>query len=90
MKWESPHILLSCGYDKNIRKWDMRTGDCEQSWEDPYYSTVYCFDTDNYCTIVTGTGSYGRAVLWDTRVKTHIQVKIYRKWKNCYFNNNFF
>lgn len=76
IKWEDPFTFLTCGYDKNIRQWDIRCGDCQQSWEDPFYSTVYCFETDNCCTILAGTQNNGRVVLWDKRQRKYLQVKI--------------
>ncbi|KAK4882803.1 hypothetical protein RN001_006122 [Aquatica leii] len=74
LKWETPHLLLSCGYDKYIRCWDTRLGKCVQAWLDPFYSTVFCFDTDNLCTLVTGAQSHGRVVLWDKRSPRYVQT----------------
>ncbi|KAF5299508.1 hypothetical protein FQR65_LT01091 [Abscondita terminalis] len=74
LKWESLHTVLSCGYDKNVRCWDLRIGKCVQSWVDPFYSTVYCIDTDNFCTLLSGTQSHGRVVLWDMRSTRYVQV----------------
>lgn len=74
MKWESEKILLACGYDSCVRKWDLRIGTCVQSWEDPFEATVYCLDTDKSCTLITGTQSYGRVVLFDTRQTKYVQV----------------
>ena len=74
MKWKDDNTLLTCGYDTHVRRWDLRTGACEQSWEDPYQSTVYCLDTDRQCTIITGTQSHGRCTLFDTRHKKYVQL----------------
>ncbi|XP_044259819.1 F-box/WD repeat-containing protein 4 isoform X2 [Tribolium madens] len=74
MKWESPTVLWSAGYDSCIRRWDLRTGNCEQAMEDPCGATVYCFEYDYFNTIVSGTYSHGRAVLWDTRQNNFVQM----------------
>lgn len=73
-RWENSNIIWSCGYDARLCRWDLRTGRCEQSWEDPFYSALYCLDYDNFCTALTGCQSHGRTVLWDTRQKKYIQV----------------
>ncbi|KAB0801712.1 hypothetical protein PPYR_03898 [Photinus pyralis] len=74
LKWEDPHTLLSCGYDKSIRNWDMRSGQCVQVWTDPFNATIYCFETDNCCTLVAGTQTNGRVVLWDMRTVRYVQM----------------
>lgn len=75
MKWDNPQCLYTCGYDMQIRRWDMRIGRNVQNWDDPFISTVYCLDTDNCYTIISGTSTYGRTVLWDTRTKKCVQVR---------------
>lgn len=73
-RWETANIIWSCGYDACLRRWDLRTGKCEQYWEDPFYSPLYCLDYDDFCTALTGCQSHGRVVLWDTRQKNYVQV----------------
>lgn len=74
MKWDNPNCLYTCGYDSQVRRWDMRVGDLVQCWDDPFQSTVYSLETDNLCTVISGTSNYGRAVLWDTRMTNFVQV----------------
>ncbi|CAD1475641.1 unnamed protein product [Heterotrigona itama] len=73
MVWNSPQILLTCGYDTYIRKWDLRTGTCVYSWPDPTDATVYCLSTDYQHTMITGTKFNCKAVLWDQRQKNYVQ-----------------
>ncbi|XP_076758762.1 F-box/WD repeat-containing protein 4 [Xylocopa sonorina] len=73
MVWDSPYILLTCGYDSCIRKWDLRTGTCVYSWPDPTDSTLYCISSDYQYTMITGTKFNCKAVLWDQRQKNYIQ-----------------
>lgn len=76
IKWESPNSLWSCGYDSCVRRWDTRTGKCEQILLDPLGATIYCFEYDYYNTIISGTQSNGRVVLWDTRQNRYVQVSL--------------
>lgn len=75
IKWESPNIVWTCGYDTCLRRWDLRMRQCAQHWEDPYTATVYCLDYDNYCSAITGVQNHGRTVLWDTRQQVYMQVR---------------
>ncbi|XP_031843131.1 F-box/WD repeat-containing protein 4 [Nomia melanderi] len=74
MVWDNPQILLTCGYDTYIRKWDLRTGTCVSAWGDPTDATVYCISSDYYNTMITGTQSNCKAVLWDQRQKSYVQL----------------
>ncbi|KAF5276056.1 hypothetical protein FQA39_LY00852 [Lamprigera yunnana] len=84
LKWENPYTLLSCGYDKNVRYWDLRIGKCVRTWCDPFYATVYCIDTDNCCTLLSGTQSHGRVVLWDMRSVRYIQLYFMETCRNSF------
>lgn len=79
LHWENASTLLTCGYDGYLRKWDMRTGECEQKWGDPHDSALYCLASDDLYTVVTGANVFGRVVLWDQRLKNYIQVSIFHK-----------
>ncbi|XP_063912481.1 F-box/WD repeat-containing protein 4 [Zophobas morio] len=74
LKWESASVLWSCGYDSYLRRWDLRTGKCEQALGDPNFATVYCFQYDHVNSIISGTNSHGRVVLWDTRQDNYVQM----------------
>ncbi|CAB3999277.1 F-box WD repeat-containing 4 [Paramuricea clavata] len=70
LKFESPNILLSCGYDTAVRLWDMRIGGscCVKKWDDPHDSAVYCVESDKKWMILSGTYRYGVVRLWDKRM----------------------
>lgn len=79
MKWETPHTLLSCGYDTNVRLWDMRLNNysassCVLKWEDPHDSVVYCVDSDNKWMVISGTNRYGVVRIWDKRFRKCVQM----------------
>ncbi|CAK9824330.1 F-box/WD repeat-containing protein 4 [Anthophora retusa] len=74
MVWDSPQILLTCGYDSYIRKWDLRTGTCVYSWPDPTDATLYCISSDYQYTMITGTKFNCKAVLWDQRQQNYVQL----------------
>lgn len=84
LKWEGAYMLMSCGYDNCVRNWDMRSGQCVQMWIDPFHSTVYCFETDSCCTLLSGTQSNGRVVLWDMRSVRHVQMYFMEACKKSY------
>lgn len=67
---ENESTIISCGYDTNIRIWDLRQngGKCVLKWEDPHDSVVYCMATDLNVTVISGTSRYGLVRLWDKRV----------------------
>lgn len=67
LKFDSPHTLLSCGYDTILRMWDMRTQTCVCEWEEPFDYAVYCVDSDNNTSIFTGTARSSMTRLWDKR-----------------------
>ncbi|KAJ8961425.1 hypothetical protein NQ318_014672, partial [Aromia moschata] len=60
IRWDSPSTLWSCGYDTYLKRWDLRTGRCEQIFRDPHASALYCLDYDYCNTIMTGTQMHGR------------------------------
>lgn len=74
LKYETPHTLLSCGYDATVRLWDTRSGQCVYEWEDPFDTTLYCLQSDRDNTIVTGSSRYGMLRLWDKRKSQPVQV----------------
>ncbi|OXB67334.1 hypothetical protein ASZ78_010892 [Callipepla squamata] len=67
--YETPSLLLSCGYDTYIRYWDIRTSTrkCVQEWEEPHDSALYCIRTDGNHMIASGSSYYGVVRLWDKR-----------------------
>lgn len=74
IKWESANVVWTCGYDGCLRRWDLRTIKCVQSWDDPFGATICSFDYDNCCTVITGVQFHGRTVLYDTRKRHFVQV----------------
>uniref|UniRef100_A0A1B6GCN2 F-box domain-containing protein n=1 Tax=Cuerna arida TaxID=1464854 RepID=A0A1B6GCN2_9HEMI len=70
IRWESPDVFLTCGYDTVIRLWDLRLGRCVQAWTDPFNAPGYCLATDQHYSIMCGTAHNGRAQLWDKRLST--------------------
>ncbi|XP_064630834.1 F-box/WD repeat-containing protein 4-like [Lineus longissimus] len=74
LQFETPHTLLSCGYDTYIRLWDMRVKACVQKWEEPFDQTVYCTQRYGEYAILSGTARYGMARLWDKRMSHPIQM----------------
>ncbi|XP_076678713.1 F-box/WD repeat-containing protein 4 isoform X2 [Andrena cerasifolii] len=74
MVWDNPHVLLTCGYDTYIRKWDMRTGTCVYSWPDPTDATLYCLSSDYCYSMIAGTQFNCKTVLWDQRQKNYVQL----------------
>lgn len=79
LKWETPYTLLSCGYDTNIRLWDMRLNNhcvssCVLKWEDPHDSVVYCIESDNKWMVVSGTNRYGVVRIWDKRFRKCVRM----------------
>ncbi|XP_010160076.1 PREDICTED: F-box/WD repeat-containing protein 4, partial [Eurypyga helias] len=67
--YETPSLLLSCGYDTYIRYWDIRTTcrKCVQEWEEPHDSALYCIRSDKNHMIASGSSYYGVVRLWDKR-----------------------
>jgi len=76
IQYESPDIVLSCGYDTYVRMWDLRTSwkHCVNQWEEPFDSTVYCMKSDGNNCIVSGTARYGMTRLWDKRMSNYVQM----------------
>lgn len=77
MKWTDPTNLWTCGYGGDVRHWDIRTGNCEQTFTDPYHDGMYCFEYDQCNTILSGSQTNGRVILWDTRQTNYVQVSVY-------------
>ncbi|KAH9524565.1 F-box/WD repeat-containing protein 4 [Bulinus truncatus] len=74
LKYESPHELLTCGYDTFLRLWDLRTLKCEVQWEEPFDSALYCVETDKNHTLAVGTAQYGMVRMWDKRKTEPVQA----------------
>ncbi|BFZ01196.1 hypothetical protein BsWGS_04235 [Bradybaena similaris] len=79
LRFESPHELLTCGYDTFIRMWDLRTQSCVNQWEEPHDSALYCLESDGNNAILVGTARHGMVRLWDKRKTEPVQV---------YYSNN--
>ncbi|KAG8551531.1 hypothetical protein GDO81_004148 [Engystomops pustulosus] len=73
--YETPSILLSCGYDTYIRCWDLRTSfrRCVGEWEEPHDSALYCIQSDGNYMISSGSSYYGVVRLWDRRMNRCLQ-----------------
>ncbi|OWF38310.1 F-box/WD repeat-containing protein 4 [Mizuhopecten yessoensis] len=67
LKFESPNLLLTGGYDTILRLWDMRTFTCVSEWEEPFDYAIYCIQSDNNMTMFTGTARSSMTRLWDKR-----------------------
>ncbi|XP_072385908.1 F-box/WD repeat-containing protein 4-like isoform X3 [Diabrotica undecimpunctata] len=65
--WDGPHNIWTCGYDSNIRMWDLRTGKFERCFFDPCATCLYCMDYDFHNTLIAGAQVHGRCTLWDIR-----------------------
>ncbi|KAK0054640.1 F-box/WD repeat-containing protein 4 [Biomphalaria pfeifferi] len=74
LKFESPHELLTCGYDTFLRLWDLRTLKCVIQWEEPFDSALYCLETDSNNSIAVGTAQYGMVRMWDKRKTEPVQA----------------
>ncbi|XP_005093209.1 F-box/WD repeat-containing protein 4 [Aplysia californica] len=74
LMFESPHELLTCGYDTFLRMWDLRTMTCVRQWEEPYDSALYCVTTDGGNSMAVGTARHGMVRLWDKRKSEPVQV----------------
>lgn len=74
--YESPSVVLSCGYDSYIRQWDTRAGTrrCVMEWEEPHDSALYCLQTDGNYMIASGSSHYGVVRLWDRRQSKSLQM----------------
>ncbi|XP_078268919.1 F-box/WD repeat-containing protein 4 isoform X2 [Rhinoraja longicauda] len=74
--YESPTVVLSCGYDSYIRQWDTRAGTrrCVSEWEEPHDSALYCLQTDGNHMIASGSSHYGVVRLWDRRQSKSLQM----------------
>ncbi|XP_073411917.1 F-box/WD repeat-containing protein 4 isoform X3 [Dendrobates tinctorius] len=73
--YETPSILLSCGYDTYIRCWDIRASlrRCVSEWEEPHDSALYCIQSDRNNMIASGSSYYGVVRLWDKRMNQCLQ-----------------
>ncbi|XP_069109547.1 F-box/WD repeat-containing protein 4-like [Argopecten irradians] len=67
MKFESPNLLLTSGYDTVIRLWDMRTHDCVCNWVEPFDYAIFCIQSDNNMAMLAGTARSSMTRLWDKR-----------------------
>ncbi|XP_060076583.1 F-box/WD repeat-containing protein 4-like [Ylistrum balloti] len=74
MKFESPDILLTSGYDTVLRMWDMRTHTCVRNWVEPFDYANYCIQSDNNMTMFTGTARSSMTRLWDKRKSNPITM----------------
>ncbi|CAG5123207.1 unnamed protein product [Candidula unifasciata] len=74
LRFESPHELLTCGYDTFIRLWDLRTQRCVNQWEEPHDSALYCLESDGNNAILVGTARHGMVRLWDKRKTEPVQA----------------
>ncbi|XP_051883008.1 F-box/WD repeat-containing protein 4 isoform X1 [Pristis pectinata] len=74
--YESPSVMLTCGYDAYIRQWDVRasTRRCVMEWEEPHDSALYCLQTDGNFMIASGSSHYGVVRLWDKRQSKSLQM----------------
>lgn len=87
------NTLWSCGYNSCVQRWDLRSGQCSITYEDPYDCVLYCLDHDYSNTLVAGCQMYGRVCLWDCRFPKCIQVSYfthnrYKKYAFSYCNSN--
>ncbi|KAK2170861.1 hypothetical protein NP493_1127g00026 [Ridgeia piscesae] len=84
VQFESPDIVLSCGYDTCVRMWDLRQSynQCVLLWEEPFDSTLYCVKSDGHNAIVTGTARHGMVRVWDKRCTESVQMYYVGRWSS--------
>ncbi|XP_048516684.1 F-box/WD repeat-containing protein 4 isoform X1 [Dendroctonus ponderosae] len=87
IKWDGPHGIWSCGNDSHLRRWDLRTGKCEQKFHDAFGAGLYCLDYDYCNSVMVGTYLHGRAALWDIRTKRCVQLYFMRTCKGSTLNS---
>ncbi|XP_020278962.1 F-box/WD repeat-containing protein 4 [Pseudomyrmex gracilis] len=71
--WEDTNTLLTCGF-RQIQKWDLRVRDFVSTWHDPTDAGTYCISSDHHNTMITGAQYHSKAVLWDQRMPTFVQM----------------
>ena len=68
LHFETPHSLVSAGYDTCLRVWDLRSWSRALELEDPHDDAVYCACSDERSPlIVTGTARHAVVNVWDRR-----------------------
>lgn len=87
IKWDGPNGIWSCGNDSHLRRWDLRTGNCEQKFHDAFGAGLYCLDYDYCNSIMVGTYLHGRVALWDIRTKRCVQLYFMRTGKGGTLNS---
>ncbi|KAL1509666.1 hypothetical protein ABEB36_004372 [Hypothenemus hampei] len=87
IKWDGPNGLWSCGNDSHLRRWDLRTGNCEQKFHDAFGAGLYCLDFDYCNSVMVGTHLHGRTALWDIRTKRCVQLYFMRTCKGATYNS---
>ncbi|XP_071169608.1 F-box/WD repeat-containing protein 4-like [Mytilus edulis] len=74
IKYETSHIMLTCGYDTSLRLWDLRTLSCEKEWTEPFDTELSSIQSDGNNVMLTGTFQYGMTRLWDKRLNDPVQM----------------
>lgn len=68
LHFETPHLLLSAGYDTFLRLWDLRMRSSALRLEDPHDNAVYsAWSDDRSPIIITGTARHSVVNIWDRR-----------------------
>ncbi|XP_058832993.1 F-box/WD repeat-containing protein 4 [Topomyia yanbarensis] len=69
VQWKDFNTILTGNFDTTFRVVDIRTGQDEAVWTDPYDSSVYCFDYDGAHAILCGMKHNFRVNLYDLRIQ---------------------
>ncbi|XP_034233847.1 F-box/WD repeat-containing protein 4-like isoform X1 [Thrips palmi] len=72
--WEDLNTVVTCGYDRMVRMWDIRTLSCVRFWSDPFDVVLYSLASDYNHTLLCGTAQHGRVQMWDKRMTRASQM----------------
>ncbi|XP_058054508.1 F-box/WD repeat-containing protein 4 isoform X1 [Anopheles bellator] len=66
--WKDDNCMLTGNFDDSMRLVDIRTGNDEACWRDPYNASVYCLSFNGGYAVHCGMKYHHRSNLYDLRV----------------------
>uniref|UniRef100_A0A8W7PV36 F-box domain-containing protein n=1 Tax=Anopheles coluzzii TaxID=1518534 RepID=A0A8W7PV36_ANOCL len=84
--WKDEHCILCGNFDTTMRLVDVRTGNDEACWTDPYNASVYCLSYNGTYAVHCGMKYHYRTNLYDLRAPNRCVQMYFPLKKNSNFS----
>ena len=74
IEWVSPNVFIAAGFDAQYKEFDLRTGQCHFTFDDPFGNDIFCLHVsadhqDIANTVVLGSNHHSTVLLFNRKTR---------------------